>query len=119
MSRSRSLSNRLRDIIDSADLAELHAAGLDASSLAAASGVRDATLFRICVIGEAAAYLPAEIQALASEMPWKDVTSMRNHIIHGYWQVDFKIVVDTITTDLEPLKAAVRRLIAVTESPNK
>jgi uncharacterized protein with HEPN domain len=36
---------------------------------------------------------------------------MRNHIIHGYWQIDFRIVAETIAVDLDPLKAAASRLI--------
>jgi uncharacterized protein with HEPN domain len=36
---------------------------------------------------------------------------MRNLLVHSYWQIDLVIVVDTVTNDLEPLKAASRRLI--------
>jgi len=36
---------------------------------------------------------------------------MRNHIMHGYWQIDFRIVAETIALDLEPIKAAAHRLI--------
>jgi uncharacterized protein with HEPN domain len=36
---------------------------------------------------------------------------MRNHIIHGYWQIDFRIVAETIALDLEPIKATAHRLI--------
>jgi uncharacterized protein with HEPN domain len=52
---------------------------------------------------------------LAPEIPWMDVKNMRNHIIHGYWQIDFQVVADTIATDLEPLKAAAQRLISLVE----
>jgi uncharacterized protein with HEPN domain len=38
---------------------------------------------------------------------------MRNEIFHGYWQIDFAVVADTINHDLEPLKLAVQRLIAL------
>lgn len=40
---------------------------------------------------------------------------MRNHIIHGYWQIDFKMIVETIESDLEPLKGAASRLISLIE----
>jgi uncharacterized protein with HEPN domain len=40
---------------------------------------------------------------------------MRNIIIHSYWQIDFRIVVSTIDHDLDPLKAATRRLVEVVQ----
>jgi uncharacterized protein with HEPN domain len=112
---SRSTVDRLRDIIHSANLAAHHTGNLDATSLAAAAGARDAVLFRISVVCEAASRLPADVQALAPEIPWGKIRNMRNHIIHGYWQIDFAIVVDTIATDLAPLKAAVQRLATLIE----
>jgi uncharacterized protein with HEPN domain len=110
---TRSIIERLTDIIESVELAISHATGLDAEAFAAANHQRDAALFRIAVIGEAASHLPAEIQALAPEIPWERVKGMRNHIIHGYWQIDFVIVAQTIAMDLEALEAAARRLIAL------
>jgi uncharacterized protein with HEPN domain len=112
---SRSDLDRLKDIVHSADLAARHAGNLDAVALSAADPLRDAALFRIAVIGEAASRLPAEIQALAPEIPWNLVKNMRNHIVHGYWQIDFHIVAETIALDLEPLKATAKRLIQLIE----
>jgi uncharacterized protein with HEPN domain len=112
---TRSVHDRLRDIIISAELAKHHAGDLGADSLAATAGPRDATLYRIAVIGEAVSQLPADVQALAPQIPWSLVRSMRNHIVHGYWQVDFVAVADTVAVDLDPLKAAAEQLIALLE----
>lgn len=84
---SRSVVDRLRDIIHSAELAAEHAGKRDPIALAKAKKHRDATLFRIAVIGEAVSHLPKEVQALAPEIPWIRIKDMRNHIIHGYWQI--------------------------------
>ena len=107
---TRSILDRLMDIVHSADLATRYAGGLDPDALAASESGRDAAMFHIAVI-EAAQHLPAEIQTLAPEIPWVRVGDMRNHIIHGYWQIDFAIVAETIELDLEPLVAAANRLI--------
>jgi uncharacterized protein with HEPN domain len=115
---SRSVTDRLSDIIHSADLAAQHAHGLSADSLAIVADRRDAALFRLAIIGEAVSHLPTEIQALAPEIPWNDIKSMRNHVVHGYWQIDFRIVVETIAVDLDPLKAAASRLISLIGSDN-
>ncbi|HEY7298702.1 MAG TPA: HepT-like ribonuclease domain-containing protein [Xanthobacteraceae bacterium] len=112
---SRSVLDRLKDILYSADLAARYAAGLKSDTLAAANQERDAVLFRIAIIGEIASTLPREILALAPEIPWIAIKNMRNHIIHGYWQIDFGIVANTIASDLEPLKATAYRLISLME----
>lgn len=104
---SRSTIDRLQDIIHSADLVVYHAGGRDAA-LAAEDGPRDATLFRLAVVCEAASRLPADVQALAPEIPWRMIKNMRNEIVHGYWQVDYIAVVNTIGTDLPVLAKAVR-----------
>lgn len=41
------------------------------------------------------------------EIPWKDVIGIRNHIAHGYFDIDGEIVFDVISNDLAPLQDAV------------
>ena len=108
---NRSTAERLRDILHAADLTAQHAGDLDAERLATTPGRRDAALFQIVVLGEAVSELPADLLALAPEIPWSDIRSMRNVLVHAYWQIDYGIVADAIRYDLEPLKAATRRLI--------
>ena len=110
---SRSVLDRLKDIVYSVELVVRYAGKLDSDTLATADQGRDAALFRIAIIGEIASNLPPEIQALAPEIPWIDVKSMRNHIIHGYWQIDYRVVAETIAMDLASLRAAAHRLISL------
>jgi uncharacterized protein with HEPN domain len=97
--------------LHAADLAAQHAGDLDAERLATTAGRRDAALFQIVLLGEAVSQLPAELLALAPEIPWPDIQSMRNLVVHAYWQIDYGIVANTIRNDMEPLKTAIRRLI--------
>jgi uncharacterized protein with HEPN domain len=108
---NRTTAERLLDILCAADLAAQHAGDLDGKLLAATADRRDAALFQIIVLGEAVSQLPPELQALAPEIPWLNIRNMRNLLVHAYWQIDYGIVADTIKNDLEPLKAATRRLI--------
>ena len=41
------------------------------------------------------------------EIPWQDIMSMRNHIAHGYFELDDAYVLSVIQNDLEPLAAAI------------
>ena len=48
---------------------------------------------------------------LRPEIPWKDVMGMRNHIAHGYFDIDADIIFDVVKNHLSPLYAAVQFLI--------
>ncbi len=37
------------------------------------------------------------------EIPWRDVIGMRNHIAHGYFDINTDLVFDIIQNDLKPL----------------
>jgi len=41
------------------------------------------------------------------EIPWEDVIGIRNHIAHGYFDIDGDIVLSVIQNDLVPLQEAV------------
>ena len=45
------------------------------------------------------------------EIPWQDIMSMRNHIAHGYFELDDAYVLSVIQNDLAPLLKAVESLI--------
>ena len=46
-----------------------------------------------------------------SEIPWQDVMSMRNHIAHGYFDLDDAYVLAVVQHDLKPLLEAVESLL--------
>ena len=41
------------------------------------------------------------------EIPWKDVIGIRNHIAHGYFEIDAETVLSTIKNDLDALQEAI------------
>lgn len=62
-------------------------------------------------IGEAAAHLSPELTAANPDIPWRQISGMRNVLIHDYDNVSFAEVAGTIDDDLPKLHATVRRLI--------
>ncbi len=48
---------------------------------------------------------------LRPEIPWKDVIGIRNHIAHGYFDIDGDMVFDVIKNDLDTLLEAVQYFI--------
>lgn len=48
-----------------------------------------------------------QLLVLRPEIPWKAITGMRNHIAHGYFNIDAGIVFDVVKNNLLDLKKAV------------
>ncbi len=63
------------------------------------------------IIGEAANRVPAETQAQHPAIPWVQVVSLRNRLIHGYDSVDVDILWQIIIQDLPPLEIALQAII--------
>ncbi|MEE9415124.1 MAG: HepT-like ribonuclease domain-containing protein [Acidimicrobiales bacterium] len=84
------------------------AADLDADDLR-----RDAVLWNLMVLGEAASQISAELKEAHSELTWSDPIRLRNRLVHGYWSIEMEVVVDTASDDLSPL---VQQLVAIQES---
>lgn len=55
------------------------------------------------IVGEAAGRVPPEVRAECPQIPWPQIVSLRNRLIHGYDAVDFDILWQIIATDLPPL----------------
>lgn len=66
--------------------------------------MQDAVVRQLEIIGEAARRLPQSIKSQAEEMPWTEISAMRNKIVHDYIDVNLDIVWDTIQQDLPILK---------------
>ena len=72
--------------------------------------------FCLIVVGEALNETPKDVQALAPEIPWRAIYNLRNRLIHGFWLIDTRIVLDIAQSKTIPLVASIDRLIAKLES---
>lgn len=70
----------------------------------------DAVVRNLEIIGEAANNIPQELKENYSTIPWRDMISMRNKIMHEYFGVDTEIMWKTIQEDLPSLKTKVENL---------
>ena len=50
------------------------------------------------------------------EIPWEDVIGIRNHIAHGYFDIDGEVVFNVIKQDLDPLLEAVEYFLETLRS---
>jgi len=62
------------------------------------------------IVGEAANRVSAATRQAHSDLPWPRIIGTRNWLVHGYDVIDYDLLWDTVTTDLPPLIAALRKI---------
>jgi uncharacterized protein with HEPN domain len=100
------------DIIECCGKVHRYVLGMTYETFVADERTRDAVIWNLEVIGEAAKNLPDEVIARAPAVEWRKVRGMRDVIAHGYFGLDMKVVWDTATTKIDELGAAVRKMMA-------
>ena len=66
---------------------------------------------RIEIIGEAARRVSQETRDQHPRIPWREMTSMRNLVIHEYDVVDINQVWDTVQNKIPPLIEELAKIV--------
>lgn len=94
---------RLRHMLDHAKEAVAMACGRTRPDLDTDRQLNLALVRLLEIVGEAASRVPKEARDWYPDIPWSQVVSLRNRLIHGYDSVDFDILWQIVTQDLPAL----------------
>lgn len=70
----------------------------------------ESIVYRLAIIGESVNKLPDDLLEKYPQVDWPAIISMRNILIHKYYEVDMDMVWDTIMTDLKVLKKVIETI---------
>ena len=107
----REESEYLQDIVFAAQHARTHARGLTFSEFTQSHLHRSAVQWELTVIGEASARVSLDTKVAHPEIPWSQMTGMRNRIVHRYFSVDLDILWSVVREDLPDLIDRVGALV--------
>ena len=107
----RSESLYLSDILEAIDRILSYTSG-GREAFFADPRTQDAVARNIEIIGEATRGVSEATKAAHPELPWRDMSDMRNKVIHDYFRIDLDVVWDVVRNDLPPLRAQVEALRA-------
>jgi uncharacterized protein with HEPN domain len=101
----------MRHMLDHAKEAVALLAGKEKAELSRNRILELALVRLIEIVGEAANRLPIEAQSRYPSIPWREIISMRNRLIHGYDAIDLDILWNTVHTDLPQLIEKLERIL--------
>ncbi|HEV2361963.1 MAG TPA: HepT-like ribonuclease domain-containing protein [Acidimicrobiales bacterium] len=105
---TRDHQRRFTDILDAIEVIRSHLKRGDLSD----GLVFDAVRVRLIEIGEAIKAIPDDVLAGEPEIPWCEVSGMRDRLAHRYFDTSHAIVSASVADDLPVLEAAILRLQA-------
>lgn len=69
------------------------------------------TIYLLVKIGEAVKSMPDSIKSKHPQIPWHDISGMRDVLTHAYFKTDLERVWETATRDLPPLKETIAKIL--------
>lgn len=108
-------AKRLHDAASACDELQAFAAGRSRAQFLEDRGLQLVVWKLIEIVGEALRQAEVTEPSLSRQIPeLRDVVNTRNRITHGYNAVDFNLLWDIVTEDIEPLRS---RLDALLQEP--
>jgi uncharacterized protein with HEPN domain len=102
---------RIKDILDAIRTVQGYTLGLEYESFVDDRKTVDAVVRNLIVTGEAAVHVPDDVVMAHPEIPWKDMSDMRNFVVYEYFGISNKIIWGTVQNDLPPLIPLLKSLL--------
>ena len=96
-------SVRLKHILDAANEAVALCQGRKRQDLDTDRMLNLSLVRLLEIMGEAAAGISDELKEAHLNVPWHQMTAMRNRLIHGYFDINLDVVWQTVNGDLPSL----------------
>lgn len=96
MSKALRDADYLEHIQDAMDRILRYTMGMDEAGFIDDELIQDGVIRNLEIIGEAVTKLSPELKTRHSDVPWREISGMRNRLIHGYISVNLEIVWSTV-----------------------
>lgn len=111
MKTPRSLRHYLHDILQAVEDIEVFTEGLTEDEFCQDRKTQLAIIRCFEVMGEASRVLPNEFKNTHPNVPWREMNTMRNMVLHEYFGVNLRVVWKTIQEDLPYLRNQIEAIL--------
>lgn len=101
----------LEDITNSILNIEEFIKGISHTSFLKDKKSQSAVIRELEIIGEASKNIPQEVRDKHKELPWRDMSRMRNKLIHGYFNINLDMLWKTIKERIPEIKSKIEKIL--------
>ncbi len=102
----------LTDILEAIRRIESYVAGMELREFLADTKTQDAVIRNLEIIGEATKNLSRDVRLAHPEVPWTNMSRIRDRLIHHYFGIDVEIVWQVVSVDLPTVALEVERVLS-------
>jgi len=111
MTPGREYIDHLKDILDAIEKAEQFTEGMDFEKFSVDYKTRFAVIRALEIIGEASKKIPETVKRQNPNLPWREITGIRDILIHEYFGLNLKVIWKTLKEDFPVLKPAISAML--------
>ncbi|MFH0969514.1 MAG: DUF86 domain-containing protein [Patescibacteria group bacterium] len=97
-------------ILESIEWIENYTKDISKDDFLASVQIQDSVIRRLEIIGEAVGNFPEEIEKKYPDVKWREISGMRNFLIHEYFGVSISLVWNAVKKDIPVLKEQMKKL---------
>jgi uncharacterized protein with HEPN domain len=71
------------------------------------------------IVGEGVKRLPLDLRSRHPDVPWKEIAGTRDHLSHGYDDVDYQVLWDAVQKDVPALLVTVEQMLKALDSDER
>ncbi len=101
----------VEDIIDAMDKAEIATAKVTYEQFVDDFMINFVVARALEIVGEATKRLPMSLRDQYPAIPWKDMAGMRDRIVHGYDNVDLRIMWNVVKQEIPQVKPLLQQIL--------
>jgi uncharacterized protein with HEPN domain len=101
----------LQDIIEAGNAIDRFLKGKNENDFLDSELLQSAVLHKLTIIGEAAVRISEDLKTRYPDIEWKAIIGFRNIAVHAYFSINWKIVWETATNRIAPLREQIHTIL--------